>query len=168
MVFREEQKMLQSRILRPVIVLVVVLGWWGFIQQIVLGKPWGNNPGPDWVLWVMLPVFGIGFPLFFMSLRLVVEVRSDHLDIRFTPLAHRKIHFTEIDRAEPRTYRPLQEYGGWGIKGWSRRKIAFSVSGNEGVDVHLRDGNSVMIGSRDPKKLARELEKAMKRAPSRH
>ena len=163
MAFREEQRMLDSRVLRPVILLVTLVVWWGFIEQVVLGRPWGTNPGPDWVLWLILPVFGIGFPLFFMRLRLIVEVRNGYLDIRFAPLARRKISFSEIERAEPRTYRPIAEYGGWGMKGWSRRKMAYSVSGNQGVDVHLRDGNSVMIGSRDPKKLARALVKAMKR-----
>ena len=39
---------------------------------------------------------------------------------------------------------------------------AYSVSGNEGVDVHLRNGSSVMIGSREPRKLAHALQEAMK------
>ncbi|UCE03257.1 MAG: hypothetical protein JSW67_03455 [Candidatus Latescibacterota bacterium] len=155
--------MLSSWLLRPVILLVMGVFWWGFIQQIVLDKPWGNNPGPNWLLWLLLPIFGVGFPLFFMSLRLIVEVRSDHVDIRYVPLTHRRIAFADIERAEPRTYRPITEYGGWGVKGWSRRKVAYSVSGNQGVDLHLRDGTSVMIGSREPHKLARALHEAMQR-----
>lgn len=163
MAFREEQAMLSSwRIIVPLVVSVGV-GWWGFIQQIVFGKPWGSNPGPDWVLWLLLPLFGIAFPLFFMRLRLIVAVRSDHLEIRYVPMTRRKIAFDDIERAEPRTYRPIAEYGGWGIKGWSRRKMAYSVSGNQGVLLHLRNGNTIMIGSREPRKLARALERAMQR-----
>jgi hypothetical protein len=165
MAFREEQKMLSSwRIVLPVLVAVGV-GWWGFIQQIVIGKPWGNNPGPNWMLWLILVLFGIAFPLFFMRLRLIVEVGKDHLAIRYTPMTHRKIPFDEIESAEPRTYRPIAEYGGWGIKGWSKRKMAYSVSGNQGVQLHLRNGHTVLIGSREPRKLARALETAMHRRP---
>lgn len=163
MAFREEQRLISSWLAGPVVVLVSGLSWWGFIQQVVLGRPWGNNPGDDWVLWMMLVLFGIGFPMFFMSLRLIVEVDKDSLRIRFAPLTRRTIHFEDIERAEPRTYRPIVEYGGWGVKGWSRSKMAYSVSGNQGVDLHLRNGHSVMIGSRDPKALARALEKAMQR-----
>ncbi len=163
MVFREEQRMLNSRLVLPVVVLVAGVGWWGFIEQVVLGKPWGNNPGPDWILWLILLLFGIAFPIFFMSLRLIVEVQEDHVDIRFRPFTHRRIAFDDIERAKMRNYHPIREYGGWGVKGWSHRKMAYSVSGNEGVDLQMRDGTSVMIGSREPRKLERAIEKAMKR-----
>ena len=32
---------------------IAALSWWGFYEQIVRGRPWGNNPGPDWVMWLM-------------------------------------------------------------------------------------------------------------------
>ena len=53
---------------------VAAIQWWGFIQQIVLGKPWGNNPGPDWMMWLFWVLFGIGLPVFFHILKLTVEV----------------------------------------------------------------------------------------------
>ena len=161
MAFREEQKMLNSWLVLPIVVLVAGVAWWGFVEQVVLGNQWGNNPGPDWVLWLMLVLFGIGFPVFFMSLRLIVEVHGDYLSIHFTPFTRRKIAFENIEDAKTRSYHPIREYGGWGVKGWSHRKMAYSVSGNQGVDLQLRDGTSVMIGSREPKRLERALEKAM-------
>lgn len=155
--------MLGSWLRIPIVGIVAGVVWWGFIQQIGFGRPWGSEPGPDWMMWLLLVLFGIGFPLFFMRLRLIVEVRRDHVDIRFSPLTHRQIAFADIERAEPRVYHPIREYGGWGVKGWSRRKMAYSVSGNQGVDLHLRDGTSVLLGSREPRTLARALETAMAR-----
>jgi len=56
-------------------VWVVVLGiaalqWWGFVQQILLGIPFGSNPAPDAVMVLFLLCFGIALPLFFVVLRL--------------------------------------------------------------------------------------------------
>jgi len=161
MAFREEQSMLGRWWTIPLVLVVAGAMWWGFVQQVIFGKPWGNNPGPDWMMWLFALLFGIAFPIFFMRLRLIVEVHKDHVYIRFVPIARRRIPFTDIDRVEPRKYRPIAEYGGWGIKGWSKRKISYSVRGNQGVELHLRDGNSVMIGTREPEKLARAIDKAM-------
>jgi len=163
MVFREEQSMLGLWWSVLTVLVISVLMWWGFAQQILLGRPWGSHPSPDWMMWLILLVFGIAFPIFFMRLRLVVEIHRDRVEIRFAPIAKRSIPFTEIARVEPRKYSPIAEYGGWGIKGWSRRKMSYSMSGNRGVELHLRDGCSVMIGSRDAQKLARAIEQAMAR-----
>ncbi len=54
--FREEQRFRQPW-LWLLILFLVALQWWGFIQQIVLGQPWGNRPAPDWMmvlLWLLM------------------------------------------------------------------------------------------------------------------
>lgn len=56
--------------------------------------------------------------------------------------------------AESISYRPLREYGGWGIKGWSRRKIAYNVRGDRGALLTRADGRTVLIGSQRPDGLA--------------
>ena len=53
-----------------------------------------------------------------------------------------------------RTYKPIREYAGWGIKGWSVDRMSYSVSGREGVELTLTDGKRVMIGSRKAQQLA--------------
>jgi len=136
---------------------IASLGWYGLIQQIIFGKPFGTNPAPDWAMWLIWLLCGIGLPVFFHSLRLIVEVREDHIYIRYAPLVTRKIPFMEIERYEARTYQPIKEYGGWGIKGWSCKKTAYNVSGNQGVELELRDGRQVMIGSQRPQELAQAI-----------
>ncbi len=136
---------------------IASLVWYGLIQQIIFGKPFGTNPAPDWAMWLIWLLCGIGLPVFFHSLRLIVEVREDHIYIRYAPLVTRKIPFVEIERYEARTYQPIKEYGGWGIKGWSRKKTAYNVSGNQGVELKLHDGRQVMIGSQRPQELAQAI-----------
>jgi hypothetical protein len=43
-------------------------------------------------------------------------------------------------------YQPLLEYGGWGIR-LGRRGWAYTISGNRGVQIALKDGKSFLLGS---------------------
>jgi hypothetical protein len=134
----------------------VVLQWWGFIQQIVLGRPWGNNPAPDWLMVLLWLVFGFGLPLFFLYLRLVVTVTDESIDIHFRPLTRRTIPMADVTQVEARTYAALREYGGWGIRGWGGKR-AYNVSGDRGVELTLADGRKVMIGSQRADDLAQAI-----------
>ncbi|MDI6873125.1 DUF6141 family protein [Candidatus Solincola sp.] len=161
-IFREEQRFHQWWI------YALVLGtagfaWYAFLRQVVLRRPLGNRPSPDWLMVLTWLLMGIGFPWLFLSARLVVEVREDGLHYRYYPF-HRRWHRLareEIAEAEARTYRPILEYGGWGIRwGW-RGGRAFNVSGNRGVQLRLRDGRRVLFGSRRPEELEVALRKIL-------
>lgn len=159
--FREEQRF------RQVWIWVLVLGvaalqWWGWIQQILLGQPFGDNPAPDWMMWLFWILFGIGLPLFFFFLRLVVEVREDGVWLRFIPLTTRTIPFEEIERCEATDYQPVRKYGGWGIRGFANNR-AYNVSGNQGVRLHLRNGQVVVIGSQRSQELALAIDSHLER-----
>ena len=136
-----------------VVVLCTVGTWWVFLAQIVFDEPLGSEPAPGWLMWLLLVLVGVGLPALFAVLRLTVEVRTDRVDIRFRPFTHRSIAATDIEAAEAHAYRPVVEYGGWGIKGWSRKKVAYNVKGDLGVELRLRDGRSVMLGSQRPAEL---------------
>lgn len=155
--FREEQRFKQWWIWLLVLGLAA-FSWWGFIQQIILGQPYGSNPGPDWMIWLVLVLVGIGFPALFLTMRLIVTVRGDQITIRYKPFTTRRIGFEEIESCEARTYKPIKEYAGWGIKGWSVERMSYSVSGKDGVELTLRDGNRVMIGSRKAQQLAEAID----------
>jgi hypothetical protein len=133
---------------------VATLAWGTLIQQIGRGRPVGTNPMSDWGVIVLWIVMGIGLPLLFWFMRMDTEVRPDGVVIRWFPFTRRTIRRDEIMRVEARTYRPMREFGGWGIRGWpfdGRR--AYSVSGNQGVELRLQDGNLIMIGSQQPAEL---------------
>lgn len=135
------------------------LAWWPLTEQVIGGRPVGQNPAPDWLVWVIWAFIGVGLPFFFGSICLIIDVTVDAVIIRFRPLTRRAIPLTDISRVEARTYNALKEYGGWGIKGWSRAKMAYNVSGGRGVELTLADGRSVMLGSRRADELAAAIER---------
>ncbi len=136
--------------------------WYGFIIQIFFGVPFGANPAPDWEMWLLWLIFGIGLPLLFYRSRLIVTVKADGLHLKFIPFTTRHIPFEEIKKIQARRYNPIKEYGGWGIQGWSRKRMAYNVRGNLGVELTLSDGRQVMIGSQRPYELAEAIERLWK------
>jgi hypothetical protein len=101
-------------------------------------------------------------PIFLYKTNLTTEVRNDGLYIRFFPfhLSFHRIAPEDIKEFEARTYRPLRDYGGWGIR-YGREGKAYNVSGNRGVQLVLSDGKQLLIGSQRPDELTEALSLAL-------
>ena len=102
-------------------------------------------------LGVVLP---LGIAALFFTAKLETEVRSDGLHVRYFPfhLDFRRFETKDIGECYARTYKPLLEYGGWGIRcGFKGR--AYNVSGNQGVQLVFNDGKRLLIGSQKPDEL---------------
>ncbi len=156
-IFKEVQRFRQWWVWLLVL-LVAGVSWYGFIQQIILKKPFGNNPAPDPVMIMIWVIFGLFFPALFYSIKLVTEVRYDGLFVRFFPLqfhAH-KISYGEIKNYEVRTYSALKEYGGYGIRLGARGK-AYNVYGNKGIQIEFQDGKQLLVGTQRPEEFASAL-----------
>jgi hypothetical protein len=157
--FREEQAFRRWWLVL-IIGGVAALIWWGFVRQIILGEPWGDDPAPDWMMVIVWLVVGIGLPFFFFGyMRLIVTVSSDAVIVNFRPFTRRVLPLTDIVAFEARDYRPIREYGGWGIRGYGNRR-AYNVSGDRGVDLKLIDDREVMIGSQRADELERAISEA--------
>jgi hypothetical protein len=144
------------------VLFISLLSLYGLVQQLFLGTPLGNNPAPDTVLVIIAVVFGLMLPVFLYKTNLTTEVHSDGLYIRFFPfhLSFHRIALEDIKEFEARTYRPLRDYGGWGIR-YGRQGKAYNVSGNRGVQLVLSDGKQLLIGSQKPDELAEALSLAL-------
>jgi hypothetical protein len=108
----------------------------------------------------------IGFAVIVLVMRftgLNTEVCTDGLHIRFAGLPFAKWHFPfeRIATHEAVTYRPIRDFGGWGIKGSRKKGRALTVSGNRGVQLVLTNGKRWLIGSQDPEALDQSLAKAL-------
>ncbi len=97
------------------------------------------------------PWIGVGIvlavALLLYSMKLTVQVDSETVRIRFFPFLNKNIALTDIVRWEARAYRPILEYGGWGIRSSFRKGWAYNVSGNQGVQLELANGKHILIGS---------------------
>jgi hypothetical protein len=101
-------------------------------------------------------LLGVAALLWFGELR--VDVRDDGLHVRLFPLTRQLCFAWEtLSRCEARTYRPILEYGGWGIRS-SRAGKAYNVSGNRGVQLELRNGRRLLIGSQRADELAAAIQ----------
>ena len=138
------------------------LAWWPFFQQIIGGRPVGRNPAPDWAVWLIWLFIGIGLPLVFGRMSLLVEVTTEQIRIRYRPFLRRTIPLSDLSRAGARTYSPLKEYGGWGIKGWSKANMAYSISGDRGVELTFTDGRRLLLGSRRADELASAIQSGLR------
>ncbi|MDW7732147.1 MAG: DUF6141 family protein [Methanolobus sp.] len=159
--FREQQKFNQLWVQLLIFVPVAIV-WYGAIQQLVLGIPFGNNPASDNGMLLLLIIFGVLFPVFMLSLRMITEVRDSGLYIRFYPfhLSFREFPFESIKSCEVREYSPLRDYGGWGIR-FGRNGQAYNVSGNKGVFFEFNNGKRLMVGSQKPDELAAAISRGM-------
>ena len=143
---------------------ISLLSLYGAFQQLVLGKPFGNNPAPDSIMVILAIVFGLALPVFMYKTNLTTEVRSDGLYIRFFPfhLSFRRIAAEEIIRYKACAYRPIKDYGGWGMR-FGRKGKAYNVTGNRGVKLELSKGEHLLIGSQKPEKLTEALNTVLGR-----
>ena len=126
--FHEEQRLTQWWI-RLVALASAAIGIWAWISQVVLGEPWGTNPAPYWPVWLIFLLIGLGIPALLLFAKLVVTVDAEFVRIRWIPFAWRTLPLGDIASAETRTYRPLLDYGGWGVRFTFRHGTAWNASG---------------------------------------
>ncbi len=60
-------------------------------------------------------------------------------------MRYRKISWDAIDEVLGRKYKPIVEYGGWGIR-WRYKSWAYTVSGKNGVEFRKGD-YKILIGT---------------------
>jgi len=116
---------------------------------------------------VLAGIVGISVPVaitaMFLLLKLETEVRPDGLYVRYLPF---HIHFKRFGREDlseyyARQYKPIREYGGWGIRYSLRNGKAYNVSGNRGVQLVLSNGKRLLIGSQKADELAAAIRRIL-------
>ena len=90
---------------------------------------------------------------------LVTEVSTEGVSYKMWPFhgKSRVIKWEEIESAEVRKYKPIGEYGGWGVRIGTKGK-AYNVKGNMGLQLVLVSGKRILIGTQKPAELEEVLE----------
>ena len=134
---------------------------WGWSAESGSGSA---SPPPAWLMGSST-VLLIAIPIFITAAasRLEVEVWRDVLRVAFGPLRvlRRTIPFENIESIEAVTYRPIRDFGGWGIR-FRPGRTAWTVRGNRAVRLTLADGKEFFIGSRFPHRLAERIQVAQR------
>ena len=104
------------------------------------------------------------FALLIILMRLETEIREDGIYYQLFPfqLKMKRISFDDIEKIYIREYKPLMEYGGWGIrlglfgKGW-----AINLSGNKGIQIIFKENKKrkFLLGTQKPDEVEAVLNK---------
>ena len=87
--------------------------------------------------------------LLLLSFKLKTKIDEVGIHYKFLPI-HRNfkiIRWDEMESCEVRTYNAITEYGGWGFKGGFGKGTAFNVKGNIGIQIVLKSGKRILIGT---------------------
>ena len=110
----------------------------------------------------LLAVAGLCIPPLIVVglLRMTTEVTPTDLRVWFgwVPTFRRFVAVGAIRRIEVVTYRPIVDYGGWGIRSGRDGERVLNARGNRGVRLELGDGTRLLIGSQRPETLALAIE----------
>lgn len=96
--------------------------------------------------------------LFAGSVHLAVRIVPRGIEYRFFPfhVTERLIPFSDIKIVEVRDYKPMSEYGGWGIRGNAKRR-AYTISGKKGMEFHLKSRRIILLGTQKQDEFATAL-----------
>lgn len=134
---------------------IAAVATWLFVQQILLGKPVGDKPAPDWFIILYAASAAVILPLMIWSFKLVTTIDQSAITYRLSPLHFRtkRIPWSEVQESFIRKYKPMREYGGWGLRYGFRNGWAFNMKGNMGMQLVLRNGKRILIGTQRPEEL---------------
>ena len=146
-------------------VLSMIVCLYALFQQTVRGVQVGQSPAPNGVLIAVIIGLCI-FLVIWFSMKLEVWIDLEGIYYRFFPLIQKNkfISKEEILRFEIRKYKAKWEYGGRGIrtgfgKKWGR---AYSVSGNLGLQLYLKNGKKVLFGTQRQQAIMYAMDEIMK------
>ena len=170
LLFKEEQKFGSISLYIPMgLIYASTIGFFiyaGFMQ-FVYNKQWADKPMSDDGF--IITMFGVLLVLivtsyFLFGSRLKVQINNGKLLYSFPPFIRKmkEISKDQIKSYEIRKYKPIREYGGWGIKkGLKKYGDAYNVQGNIGLQLTLKNGKKVLFGTQRPEALKRAMIKLM-------
>ena len=165
-------------ILAPVSLLFII----GCIAQLGFGKSWGNNQMPDVGLIILTFVMLLlSANIMWMHLKTFIDKDGIHIRIWMCPIyiKTKSFYWDDISEAYIRKYKPVSEYGGWGIQNGKNKRnpldfmrfsvgkikifqretnnMAYNMSGNIGLQLVLKNDKKVLIGTQKRGELSEVL-----------
>ncbi len=113
------------------------------------------------LLSIILVSIGFGFFWLFYRMYLLTAIKEDGIQIKFFPFTDFLIPFNKIKDYKIKEYRPIIDYGGWGIR-FNKSGKAYTVSGKIGLQIELSNGEKVLIGTQKPDALLQSVNKNFK------
>ncbi len=158
--FNETQKFRQPWIIA---IVLLAIGLWAV--PIIISLATEEDMARDAMIGIIVSFLVMAGMIFlFFRMALVIRIRKEGIHYRFFPFHFREklIRKEEIEKFEVRKYKPIAEYGGWGIRpGIRGHGRAFNVSGNMGLQLYLNNGKKLLIGTQKPLDIGKAMEAMM-------
>jgi hypothetical protein len=163
--FEEIQSFTQVGVKSLLLPLAIALAGLAVLVFIKRDEGGGGSSEMLLVSVLVLVLVAVGVPLLLMKIRLVVRIDLERLLIHYYPFNRpRLVPLQDIASWEVREYRPLRDYGGWGVKySLTRGEWSYTVSGNRGVHIRLKNGKAFLVGSQRADEFAAALAELVPR-----
>jgi hypothetical protein len=153
-IFQESQKSLSQKIyLWP-----MLFGFGLFVGFYVKADFQADS---DRIGYILTILFYVLICVVLLATKLETSITSSKITVQFKPFQRKPISYALEDIAtwKVRKYRPIAEYGGWGIRFGLKGKRAYSIAGRYGIDLKLKNGKIVLIGTQIPEEAERAMTK---------
>lgn len=163
--FEEVQYLSQFRFIFAVLIFIEgIMAWtlWQLIHEQIY-KPDQVNTTDTIIGFIAICIGFVLITHLAFFTRLITQVTKKGLFVRYIPFHFwtKEIDLKNIKHIEAKQYRPIIEYGGWGIRlGW--KKKAYNVYGNKGVEIIFKNDHKLLIGSQHPNELADAIQSILK------
>lgn len=124
-----------------------------FVVEIFIGvyfvfSGWSGDKTNNMVsIGALVLVLAIHFLMY--NMKLITRIDEFGVHYQFKPFIKRRtIKWEEIEKIYVRTYDPITEYGGWGIRfTFGKKGKAYNVSGYKGIQIELKNKKPILIGT---------------------
>ncbi|MFT5513333.1 MAG: hypothetical protein ACI8SE_001740 [Bacteroidia bacterium] len=138
-----------------IVASLLVLPILSVFRQIIMDKPFGNNPVSDGMLIVFTSVMVL-LAILFLSVFLKTEVGWDGIAFHYAPFFKKQILWSQVATAEIVDYGFL---GGWGFRYSKKYGMVYNVTGRIGMAITLVNNKKFVIGTQKPEALKQVLKK---------
>lgn len=124
---------------------ITVIGAFAFVMNRQIAQ---DNDSVVKVSLVIAFVLLTSLIVLFAMAKLSTQINKMYISYKFYPLhkRYRRIAWKSVTKCELVTYQPASQYGRWGIRAGIYGKV-FSVAGNRGLQIVLRTGERILIGT---------------------
>lgn len=166
--FYEEERFNQKWnlfLITPICVGFILFQLYSLYSQLVWKKPVGSDPLSDtWLIvmsFVVIPLMIFLIWLFSVT-KLIVQIDSEKIFIRFHPLVKREIPISDIASFEIKEFNPIIDFGGWGLRySILLKTTGYIMKGKVGVHIHLKNGKNLLISSERANELYRVIKEVI-------
>jgi hypothetical protein len=149
-----------------------LFGWFLIIYVGVMGRSLGALNLPDWLAWAIGLPFGVLLPLAYTRLSMVTEVYPDRIHVNNGMSGRVDVRLADVTQVEMRQDNILGDYSVRNVGSVAESRTAYTVASTQGVQLTMRDGRLLLIGSKEPEAAAQAMASAwrsnMEEAQSRH